>query len=44
MEIRELPPPILKTSMADLLGGDDKDRGAPTTYLEAVDGGPPERR
>jgi hypothetical protein len=36
--------PILKTSMVAPLGGDDKDPGAPTTYVKDVDGGPPGRR
>jgi hypothetical protein len=40
LKVRERPPPILKTSMVGPLGGDDKDLGAPTTYLEDVDGGP----
>jgi hypothetical protein len=39
-EVRERPPPFLKTSMTGPLGGDAEDPGAPTTYLEDVDGGP----
>jgi hypothetical protein len=30
--------------MAGLLGGDAEGLGAPTTYLEHVDGGPPGRQ
>jgi hypothetical protein len=41
-EVRERPPSILKTSKASSLGGDDKGTGAPTTYLEDVDGSPRE--
>jgi hypothetical protein len=43
-EIRECPPPIFKTSMAVPLGGIDRDPGAPTTYLEDVDGRPHGKR
>jgi hypothetical protein len=44
METWERPPPFSKTSMAGPQGGNDGDPGAPTTYLEDVDGGPPGRR
>jgi hypothetical protein len=37
---QEHPPPILKTSMVGLLGGNDGGPGVLTTYLEDVDGGP----
>jgi hypothetical protein len=30
--------------MVGPMGGDDGDSGAPTTYLEDVNGSPPERR
>jgi hypothetical protein len=40
-EIRERPPPMLNTLMAGPLGGDAGDLGAPTTYVEHVDDGPP---
>jgi hypothetical protein len=40
-EIQERPPPILKTSMTGLLGGDAGVPGAPITYLEDVDGRAP---
>jgi hypothetical protein len=43
-EIREHPPSMSKTMMAGSLGGDVGDLGAPTTYLEDVDGSPPGRR
>jgi hypothetical protein len=43
IEFREHPPPILETSMASPLGGVVGDSGAPTTYLEDVDGGAAER-
>jgi hypothetical protein len=41
LEAREYPPPFLKTSMVDPLGGDDGDPGTSTIFLEDVDGGPP---
>jgi hypothetical protein len=41
MEIRERSPPISKTSMVGPLGGDAGGLGAPSTYLEYIDGGPP---
>jgi hypothetical protein len=44
LEIRERPPPILKTLISGPLGSDAGDLGAPTTYVEDVDGGPPGRR
>jgi hypothetical protein len=37
---RERPSPMLKTSMTGPLGGDTEGPGAPTTYIEDVDGGP----
>jgi hypothetical protein len=40
MEIRERPPPFLKSSMGGPQGGDVGDPGAPTTFHEDVDGGP----
>jgi hypothetical protein len=40
METREHPPPMSETSMLGSLGGADGDPGAPTTYIEDVDGGP----
>jgi hypothetical protein len=36
----ERPPPMSKTSMAAPLGGTDEDPGAPTTYVEDIDGNP----
>jgi hypothetical protein len=42
-EVRERPTFILKISIVGLLGGDAGDPGAPTTFLEDVDGGPLER-
>jgi hypothetical protein len=39
-EVRECPPPMLKTSMAGPLGGDARDPRAYTTYVEDVDGRP----
>jgi hypothetical protein len=42
MEIRERPPPILKTSMVGSLGGDVGGLRAPTTCVKDVDGGPPD--
>jgi hypothetical protein len=39
-EIREHPPPKPKTLMAGPLGGDTRDLGAFTTYIEDIDGGP----
>jgi hypothetical protein len=39
-EVRERPPSILKTSMTDPLGGDAGGLGAPTNYLEDIDGRP----
>jgi hypothetical protein len=44
MEVQERAPPISKTSMAGTLGGDARGSGAPTTYLEDVDGEPLGRR
>jgi hypothetical protein len=44
MEVRECSPPILKMSMAGPVGGDAEDPGAPTTYFEHVNGGPPGRQ
>jgi hypothetical protein len=43
-EIRDHPPPMLKTLMVGPLRGDAGDPRAPTTYVEDVDGGPPRRR
>jgi hypothetical protein len=40
METRERPPPMSETSMLGSLRGADGDPGAPTTYIEDVDGGP----
>jgi hypothetical protein len=37
---RECPPPMSKTSMMGPLGGADENPGAPTTYVEDVDGRP----
>jgi hypothetical protein len=34
---------MLKTSMVGPVGGDAGDLGAPNTYVEDVDGGPPRR-
>jgi hypothetical protein len=39
-EIRELPPPILKTSMAGPLGGDDRDPERPPPILKMSMVGP----
>jgi hypothetical protein len=38
--VQERPPPILKTLMVGPLGGDAGGLGAPTTYLEDVNGLP----
>jgi hypothetical protein len=43
-ETREHPPPFVKTSIVGPLGGDDGGLGAPTTFLEDVDGGHPWRQ
>jgi hypothetical protein len=43
-EIRERPPPMLKTSMMGPLRGDVGGLGAPTTYVEDVDGEAPRRQ
>jgi hypothetical protein len=41
LETRKCPPPMSKTSMAAPLRGAVRDSGAPTTYVEDVDGGAP---
>jgi hypothetical protein len=41
MEIQERSPPFSKTSMVGPLGGDVKDSGVSTIYLEDIDGRPP---
>jgi hypothetical protein len=38
--VRERPPPLSETSMAGPLRGDASSPGAPTTYVENVDGRP----
>jgi hypothetical protein len=40
MEVQKRPPSILKTSMVEPLGGDNRDPIAPTICLEDVDGRP----
>jgi hypothetical protein len=40
MEVQKRPPSILKTSMVEPLGGDNRDPIAPTICLEDVDDGP----
>jgi hypothetical protein len=42
-EVRERPPPILNTSMAGPLGGDDGDPGVPTINAKNIDDRPPGR-
>jgi hypothetical protein len=41
LETREHPPHMSKTLMAVPLGGDTGDLGAPTTFVEDVNGGAP---